>query len=145
MIKPKITEINLNESNAKLMSAGRLFFTLRQFICNIHQKYNYQDKSCGYLNTYSNVPKITHFSNLLSQRTVIIKNIIPKTIFNNNAIKWYKSLGKDMLEPINVPANQAAEILIDNPEKAFNQGRNFFLTINFILASSKEGLIGGKI
>lgn len=113
----------------KIMLTGRLLFILRQFEGNIHKKYNYQNKSCRDLNISSNFPKVAHFSNFLSSHTVISKNIIPSTI-DNVKLKISAVLrGRAILGPINALANQPADRLIDNPENAFSQGRNFFLPI----------------
>lgn len=106
---------------------GRSFFTFRQFIGNIHKKYNYQNKSGRYLDICIYFPEIIHFCNLFSHQTVISKNTIPKVISKINTRLLNRFAGKFTLGPINAVVNQAAEILIDNPENALNQGRYFFL------------------
>lgn len=71
----------------------------------------------------ADVPKIVHFSSSFSNRTVANKKTIPKS---NELVNWANAiivLGEEILVPINTLANQAAEILIDNPENACNQGR----------------------
>ncbi len=70
-----------------------------------------------------------HFSNLLSNQTVINRNNIPNKTLTINALRLNKSLGKAILVPTNGMVNQAADRLMDNPENALSQGRYFFLDI----------------
>ena len=112
-----------------MILSGRLLFSFRQFEGNIHKKNNNQNKGCGYLDISIYIPKIVHFSNFLSNQTVISKNTIPKVISNINTKVAYKLLGRIILGPINAIANQAAEIFIDRPEKALRYGWYFFLAI----------------
>lgn len=72
------------------------------------------------------VPKVHFSSNLSSNQTVVSKNRIPNPMFSVNVRISCESLGKEIAEPIKGTANHAAEILIDNPERALNQGRFFF-------------------
>lgn len=105
----------------------RMFlFAFGQFISNVCKKDSNQYQSCSNLSKSINLPKI-HFSNFLSNHTVINKKSIAKVRSNINTKKSYKFLGKETLEPISGATNHAAEILMDKPESAFNQGRNFFL------------------
>lgn len=102
--------------------AGGGFLVLRQFPGNIAQESGNQNQGRGYLSKSINIPKI-HFSNFLSSQTVSSKNSIPRAMFIVKIKKSWSVLGKEMLDPINGAMNQAAEILIDSPESALNQGR----------------------
>lgn len=119
-------------------------FAFRQFIGNIHKQDNYQNQSCGYLNIGANFPKI-HFSNFLSNQTVNSKKTIPRMIDNVKLKKSAGFCGKVTLGPMKTLANQAAERLMDRPENAFSQGRNFFFFTKAILTSFNERIAGSKI
>lgn len=109
--------------------AGRSFFTFREFICNIHKKYHYQNKGGRYLNICRNFPVITHFSNFLSNQIVITKKTIPRI---REKVKLKTSevvFGRLTLGPTKLLINQPAEILTAKPENALINGRNFFFAI----------------
>ncbi len=111
-----------------------LFFALRQLVGNIHKKYYYQNKSHRYLSKSDRIPKF-HFSSILSSQTVKSKNIIPRIMLAINVRKLKKSLGIVMLVPTKGIANQAADRLMDNPEKALSQARFLFFPIKTMLSS----------
>ena len=79
-------------------------------------------------------PKIIHFPNFLSHQTVTIRNIIPKVMSKNNTKKSQTLSGIDKFDPIKGAINQAADILMDNPEYALSQGlvKNFSTCANII-------------
>lgn len=120
---------------------GGFFFTFRQLIGNIHKQYDYQNKSHGYLNIGTNFPEI-HFSNFLSNQTVNGKKTIPRVIDNVKLKKSSGFCGKVILGPMKTLANQPADRLMDNPEKALRYGRNFFFFIQIILTPFKRALFG---
>ena len=104
-----------------MMLTGRSFFTFRQFVGNIHQKNDYQNKRRRYLSQSNRIPEV-HFSSFLSNQTVINKNNIPNKILKINVLQLNKSMGNAMLVPTNGTTNQAADILIDSPDNAFSHG-----------------------
>ena len=126
MVKPQITDEDFDK--VSMILPGRSFFSFRQLIGNKPEKSCYQNQSSRYLSQSNGIPEI-HFSSLLSNQTVNNKNSIPSKMLKINALKLNKSLGNAMLVPTNGTANQAAEILMDNPENALSHGRNFFLAI----------------
>jgi len=116
------------------MLTRRSFFAFGQFIGNIHKQNDNEDKGCRYLNTNVKIPKVAHFSNLLSNQTVIIRKIIPKIISAINTRNLNKSVGNVILGPTKALPNQAAEIFIERAENALNQARYlFFFTKTIVL------------
>ncbi len=127
--KDQITYEDFEKVDILMTLTGGFLFAFRQFIGNICKKYYYQNQSCGYLDICIYIPKIIHFSNFLSIQTVNNKNSIAKKILEINIKKSCKFLGKEIFGLINAVANQAADMLMDNPENDLSQGRYFFLTI----------------
>lgn len=124
---------------------GSSLFSFRQLESNISQKYCNQKDSKSNLYICANIPEIIHLSISFSNHTVISKNSIAKPKYRINTIKSFGLLGKDILYPIRGTAKSAVERLIEKPEKAFSQGRNFFFLISLILAPFKENLLGSRI
>lgn len=111
----------------------------REFVGDVHQKHDDQSKSQKNLNISTNFPKVVHFSISLSHQTVINMNNIPNKILMINLINSSRPRGGDMVKPINVAINRAAEILIDKAEYALSQGlvNNFSIDYISIRVNSK--------
>lgn len=81
------------------------------------------------MNLNINFPKVTHLSNSLSHKTVTSKNNIADRRFAVNPTNSIIFFGKAMVNPTNAEMKKAADILIDNPEKALSQGLVISLSI----------------
>jgi hypothetical protein len=88
---------------------------------NPHQKKSNNNKSSKnhYVGVYP--PKFTHFSNSPSILTVNNKNRIPTSRWNVNSKNSLIVFGAETVTPAKAVIKAAAEKLINNPEKAFNQ------------------------
>lgn len=131
MIANERMKTNMNEPHLTR------FTRLRNTIGDVHKKCRNQHKRCSNLRKGNTVPKITHFSNLLSNHTVNNKNIIPSIIDQSNTKKSHVVLGNEIPGPTKGTASHAADILIERPENALSQGLAKNLSIeNTVLSNS---------
>ena len=129
----KHAEFTARRSNRMKLTLARF---IGKFIGDVHKQDDNQ-KQCGCdLSERIDSPKIVHFSNSFSKKTVIIRKIIPSTISKTKIPILERLSGIEMFTPMTGAINQAAEMLIERLERAFCQGLGIF--------STKSNVTGGR-
>ena len=106
----------------------------RQLPNNIEQKYRNQNECSSNLSESIYTPKIHYSSSLPSISTVANKNRIPSNKLTVNIENSVIVVGSLIFAPITGAINQAAEILMQRPDRARNQGLEMVITTSSLSA-----------